>query len=89
MLMSAQPRRSAHPTPLPPTKPPIRDNKTPSRRWSFLQSILQKPCFATSALFVSTIYCFVAKYTTTLAENGENLISAQPRISAHSQGPKI
>ena len=26
---------------------------------------------------------------TTLAENGENLISAQPRISAHSQGPKI
>ena len=26
---------------------------------------------------------------TTLAENTENLISAQPRISAHSQGPKI
>ena len=26
---------------------------------------------------------------TTLAENGENLISAKPRISAHSQGPKI
>ena len=26
---------------------------------------------------------------TTLAENGENLISAHPRISAHSQGPKI
>ena len=26
---------------------------------------------------------------TTLAENGENLISAQPRISAHSQGPRI
>ena len=25
----------------------------------------------------------------TLAENGENLISAQPRISAHSQCPKI
>ena len=25
----------------------------------------------------------------TLAENGENLISAQPRISAHSKGPKI
>ena len=24
-----------------------------------------------------------------LAENGENLISAQPRISAPSQGPKI
>ena len=26
---------------------------------------------------------------TTLAENGENLISAQPRISAHFQGPRI
>ena len=26
---------------------------------------------------------------TTLAKNGENLISAQPRISAHFQGPKI
>ena len=26
---------------------------------------------------------------TSLAENGENLISTQPRISAHSQGPKI
>ena len=25
----------------------------------------------------------------TLAENTENLISAQPRISAHSHGPKI
>ena len=26
---------------------------------------------------------------TTLAENDENLISALPRISAHSQGPNI
>ena len=26
---------------------------------------------------------------TTLAENAETLINAQPRISAHSQGPKI
>ena len=26
---------------------------------------------------------------TTLPENGENLISAQPRINAHSQGPKF
>ena len=26
---------------------------------------------------------------TTLAENGENSRSAQPRMSAHSQGPKI
>ena len=29
------------------------------------------------------------KNTTLIAENGETLISAQPRISAHSQGPKI
>ena len=26
---------------------------------------------------------------TELAENGENLISAHPRLNAHSQGPKI
>ena len=29
------------------------------------------------------------KNTTLIAENGENLITAQPRISAHSQGPKF
>ena len=34
-----------------------------------------------SSRFVITIYCFVA-------ENVENLISAQPRTSAHFQGPK-
>ena len=39
--------------------------------------------------FVNAIYCIVAKLHTTLAENGENLMSAQPQISAHSQGPKI
>ena len=71
------------PHPLPPTITPIRDNKRPSRGRSFLQSILQKPCFVTSSLFVGTIYCLVVKYTTTRAENGENLISAQPRINAH------
>ena len=74
--ISAQPRITTHPTPLPPTKTPMRDNKRPSRRRSFLQGIVQKPCFLTSLLFVISIYCFVAKYTTTLAENGENLISA-------------
>ena len=73
---------STHPTPLPPTKTPIRDDKRPSRRPSFVQSILQKPCFVASLLFVISFYFFVAKYTTTLAENGENLISAQPRRSA-------
>ena len=81
-LTSAQTRISAHPTPLPPTKTPMRDNKRHSRIRSFLQGILQEPCFVTSSLFVISIYCFVSKYTTTLAENGENLMSAQPRISA-------
>ena len=38
------------------------------------------------------LFAFIAlsqNNQTTLAENGENLISAQPRISAHSQGPKM
>ena len=34
------------------------------------------------------MYCFVAKYATTLAENGENLTRAQPRISAHLETNK-
>ena len=53
-----------------------------------LQSILQKPCFVTSR-FVISIYCLVENKHTTLAENGENSISTQPRISAHPQGPNI
>ena len=62
----------------------IRDNKILSRRRSFFfQSILQKPCFVKSFCFVITIYCFVAKYTYYTCWNGESLISAQPRISAH------
>ena len=63
-LISGQSRISAHPTPLPLTQTQIRHNKRPSRRRSFLQSILQiglKPCFVTSSLFVITIYYFVAK----------------------------
>ena len=62
-----------------------RDNKILSRRRSvfFFQSILQKPCFVKSFCFVITIYCFVAKYTYYTCWNGESLISAQPRISAH------
>ena len=74
--ISAQPRITTHPTPLPPTKTPMRDNKRPSRRRSFLQGIVQKPCFVTPSLLVISIFCFVAKYTTTVGENGENLISA-------------
>ena len=34
-------------------------------------------------------FIVLQKKHTSLAENGENLISAKPRISAHSQGPKI
>ena len=41
----------------------ISTNKRLPRRRRFLQSILQKPCFVTSLRFVTTIYCFVAKYT--------------------------
>ena len=48
--ISAQPRISTHPTPLPPTKTSMRDNKRPSRRRSFLQGLVQKPCFVTSSL---------------------------------------
>ena len=45
----------------------------------------RKPCFVTSSRFVTGIYCFFwqNKNTTLIAENGENLITAQPRISAH------
>ena len=64
---------------LPPTQTQIRDNKRPSRRQSFPQSILQKPCFVTSSLFVITMQ----NKHTTLPENDENL------TSAHSQGTKI
>ena len=32
---------------------------------------------------------FLQNIHTTFVKTGENLISAQPRISAHSQGPKI
>ena len=34
------------------------------------------------------IYCLLQNKYTTLAENGESLISAQPQITAHSQGPQ-
>ena len=39
-------------------------------------------------LTINRFFFFQNKHAT-LAENGKNLISAQPRISAHSQGPKI
>ena len=64
------------------------NKRLPGRR-SFLQSILQKPCFVTSSRFVLLFIVLLRNKHTTLAENVENLISAQPRISAHSQGPKM
>ena len=39
-------------------------------------------------LLLPYIFLLQNKHTT-LAESGENLISTQPRKSAHSQGPKI
>ena len=41
------------------------------------------------AFFLLAFIVLLQNKHTTLAENGENLISAQPRISAHSQGPNI
>ena len=52
----------------------------------------QKPCFVTLRcfFFLLLLLAFIVllqnKHTT---QNGENLISAQPRISAPSQDPKI
>ena len=40
-------------------------------------------------VLLSAFIVFLQTKHTTLAENGENLISAQPRIRAHLQGPKI
>ena len=39
-------------------------------------------------LFLPFIVLLQNKHTT-LTENGEDLISARPRISAHPQGPKL
>ena len=40
-------------------------------------------------MFDKFLDVFLQNKHPTIAENGEILISAQPRISAHSQGPKI
>ena len=67
--VSKRPASNKRPPPphLPPTQTQIRD-----RVLSFPQSILQKPCFVTSSLFVITMQ----NKHTTLPENDENLISA-------------
>jgi len=52
--------------------------------------------FMKRVYFTETLLCYIFAFCyghlnehTTRAENGKNLISAQPRISAHFQGPKI
>ena len=55
----------------------------------FPSEYFKETWFVTSSCFVISIYGFVANKHTSLAENGENFTSAQPRISTHSQGPKI
>ena len=42
-----------------------------------------------SSRFVIIFFDLLQNKHPALAENGEILVSAQPRISAHSQGPKI
>ena len=89
--ISAQPRISAHlnPTPLPTLPPPPRRGWISTNRWSFF-----RVCYRNLALlhlrvlFLACIVLLQNKHTT-LVENGENLINALPRISAHSQGPNI
>ena len=89
-----QPRISVHPVLLPiklnkrsppPRRPAewINSNKR-LPRWRSFQSILQKPCFVTSSRFFFLAFVVLLQNkNTSLAENGENLISAQPRISTH------
>ena len=53
------------------------------------QSIWQKPCFVYLRVLLLPFIVLLQNKHTTRVENGENLISTQPRISAHSQGPNI
>ena len=53
------------------------------RTRSFLQSILQKPCIVTYLLVLLLPFIVLLQIIhITLAENGENSISAQPQINA-------
>ena len=44
-------------------------------------------CYIFAFCYYHLLFCCTDKHNT-LGENGKNLISAQPRISAHSQGLK-
>ena len=46
-------------------------------------------CYFCAFCYWHLLFCCKNKNTTLIAENGENLITVQPQISAHSQGPKI
>ena len=81
-------KRPPPPNPLPPPTPQ-KMNKRLSQRCSFLQSILQNLALSHLHLLLLLFFVLLQNKHTELAENGENLISAHPRISAHSQDPKI
>ena len=58
-------------------------------RWSFFRVFYRNLALLhLRVLFLACIVLLQNKHTT-LDENGENLINALPRISAHSQGPNI
>ena len=63
----------------------------PEERVFLRVRILQKPCFVTSSCFFLLAFIVLLQNKhTTLAENGENLIIAQPQISAHlEQAPTL
>ena len=75
----------------PPTHPLewINFNKRLPRGRSFLQSIFKNLALLLLRVLLLAFIVLLQNKHTSLAENGENLISAQPRISSHSQGPKI
>ena len=70
--------------PPPPTQTQIRDKKILSRRWSFCVRIFYRNLALLNlcVLLLPFIALLQDKHTT-LVENDDNLISAQPQISAH------
>ena len=58
-------------------------NKRLPRGGSFLQSIYRNPALLLHRVFLLAFVVLLQNKHTTLAENGENVLSAQPRINAH------